>query len=123
MITAMVVLAAASGAALPRDGSVTSATVGAHAPDPGAAAAAADRFRAAGFEVGNIVGVAFSVTGEPALFEKVFGYAVEINDAGEPFFETDAGSTRELPAAGLPDALALGVEAVVFSPAYDLDDC
>ena len=118
----MVLLAAASGAALPRDGSVTSATVGAHAPDPAAAAAVAERLRAAGFEVGNTVGVAFSVTGEPALFERYFGHGIRINDAGEAFFETDGGPIQELPAAELPDELGRGVEAVVFSPAYDLDD-
>lgn len=121
MLTAMVVLVAASGAPLPRDGSVTSRTVATHAPDTGSASAVAERMRSAGFEVGSTVGVAFSITGDQALFEQYFGHNVEVNAAGETFFATRNGPMQELTAADLPAGRGKGVELVAFSPAYGLD--
>ena len=121
MLTAMAVLVAASGAPLPRDGSLTSRTVVAHAPDPGSAGLVAERLRSAGFEVGPTVGVAFSVTGEPALFERYFGHGVEVNAAGEAFFSTPSGPTQELPAAEMTAGRGLGLQLLAFSPAYSLD--
>ncbi len=52
---------------------ITSQTIDRFAPSPAAAARAIAEFRAAGFEVGPLVGNSFSITGPVRTFETVFG--------------------------------------------------
>jgi hypothetical protein len=117
----MVILTAASGQQLPLNAPITAANVDRYRPAPRAAENAAALLRKAGFEVGPTVGIGFSVTGTPALFERYFKRPVRLNPAGEVVFDTAAGQRLELPADALPAELRPTVQGVVFSPRYELD--
>ena len=121
-VTAMVIFTAASGQQLPLNEPITADNIDRYRPAPKAADEAAELLRRAGFEVGPTVGVGFSVTGKPALFELYFKRPVRLNDEGEVVFDTGSGQSLELPAEALPAELRPTVQGVVFSPRYELDN-
>jgi hypothetical protein len=77
-LTLTVVLRPASGEDLPAAG-LTSQTVAGAAPDPAAAERARALFAARGFEVGQLVGIAFSITAPIEVAREVIG---EVPDVG-----------------------------------------
>lgn len=114
IISAQVILRAASGKAH-EDMPITSATLGEAAPPARAVAQAQRYFRERGFEVGEWVGISFSVSGPVTLFEAVFAVHLSwSDDEGIQAMREDGTQDYELPAEGLPPAL--GVEAVTFTP-------
>jgi hypothetical protein len=117
-LSAQVVLAPAGG---PPDAEVTAETLAAHRPDPEAARRIADHLRSAGFEVGDLVGISFPVTGPRSRFEAVFGVELRVGESasGAVTRATTADGDLELPLDRLPDEIAGPVTAVTFTPPPD----
>ena len=110
-LSAQVVLRPASGI-VPVE-PITSKNIEQILPSPNAAALARDSFAAAGFEVGNLVGNSFSITGPLALFNKHFKTSI-----AAPSRERRM-ARLELPSSALPRRVAGVVQAVTFTPPPD----
>jgi hypothetical protein len=98
---ALVVLRPAGGGDVTGE-PITAATVREHQPDPQAAERARRAFADAGFEVGPLVGISFSIAGPRRLLESRF-----------PGFDELEGTGAELPLDRLPADTADAVAAVV----------
>jgi hypothetical protein len=110
-IVAMAVLRPASGRAITGRSQITAETLGQFAPDPGDVDAVTDALARAGFRVGPLVGVALSLAGPPAAFERYFG--VRVRPAEDGGWVAGEDGTRELP---VPPELAGRVHAFTFEP-------
>jgi hypothetical protein len=112
---ALVVMQSPTGR--PPDTELTAAELSRHVPFPRDATAVRTELAAAGFEVGAIVGIAFSIQGPEELFGQYFGVPLLQRDGA---WTTAGGS--ELPLDGLPDPERKLVRAVVLEPPVDLLD-
>ena len=78
-------------------------------------------FAELGFQVGFLVGIAFSITGPSHLFENVFGVELEW---GEDFVllckSSDGVISPELSNVALPAELQVLIANVVFEPPSEL---
>src|SRR5687767_13675134 len=108
-LSAQVLLQPASGRELAGDSVITTETLGHYQPSPEAAERVRERYSRAGFEVGPLVGVSFSITAPASVFEKVFKGGVR--EAVKKGLEL---STKEL-----PRELAEDIAAVTFTPPPD----
>jgi hypothetical protein len=103
---------------------ITTRNLADYAPAPEDAEAARRAFRDAGFEVGELVGISFSITAPRSRFEEVFGIRLRVDERGAV-----AASDREAPRGGLelplgrlPRSLAERLVAVAFTPPAELHD-
>lgn len=130
-LSAQALLRSKSGARVRGDVPITSENIAGYAPAAEDAAAAQEAFRAAGFDVGDMVGISFSITAPAIVFESFFRVTlhtakdgtVTMTGATPPATaggEGRAGSEQELPLAALPSSLAARLEAVTFMPPADL---
>jgi hypothetical protein len=110
-IVAMVVLEPASGRAISGRSQITAETLQEFAPEPADAEAVTRALAQAGFRVGPLVGIAMSLAGAPATFERYFG--VPVRPAEEGGWVAGEHGARELP---VPAELADRVHAVTFEP-------
>lgn len=110
-LVAMAVLRPASGRAITGRSQITAETLDQFAPDPGDVDAVTDALTRAGFRVGPLVGVAMSLAGPPAAFERYFG--VRVRPAADGGWVAGEAGTRELP---VPAEVADRVHAVTFEP-------
>ena len=110
-IVAMAVLEPASGRAITGGSQITAETLAEFAPDPGDVEAVTHALTRAGFRVGPLVGIAMSLAGPPATFERYFGVPVRPAQGGG--WAAGEGDTRELP---VPAELADRVHAITFEP-------
>ena len=78
---AQVILRPASGQRITGESVITAETLYLYAPRPESAATASRAFSDAGFEVGPVAGVGFSLSGSRELFSRFF--QVEVADAAE----------------------------------------
>lgn len=118
MLSAQVVLGPAGG---PQDTEVTAASLEDHAPDPDASRHVVDHLRAAGFDVGDVVGISFSVTARRSRFEEVFGTSLTVGQeaSGTVTHATTVRGDLELPLDQLPADVRCDVSAVTFSAPPD----
>lgn len=121
LVSAQVALKSASGKAFDGETAITSANVADYSPSADTVEAAAAAFKAAGFEVGNMVGNSFSITAPPSTFEKVFKIKLQSDEPGGLKVAASSGSpaSYELPLKALPRDLSQHVVAVTFSPPPD----
>jgi hypothetical protein len=120
LLSAQVALRPASGKAFDSQTAITSENIGDYLPAPETVEAARKGFEEAGFEVGNPVGMSFSITAPAATFEKVFKAKLVADDREGVKVTGKAGDqTYELPAGSLPTELQQHVAAVTFSPPPD----
>ena len=110
-LVALAVLKPASGRAITGESQITAETLPELAADPADADAVARALARAGFRVGPLVGIAMSLTGPRAAFERYFG--VPLRAAGEGGWVVGEAASRELP---VPAELADRVHAVAFEP-------
>jgi hypothetical protein len=116
-VSAQVVLRPASTSAAPPE-LVTSSTIAGYAPPPEAAEAIRRYFERAGFSVGPLVGISFSIEGPPTSFENTFGERPRVEDRrGVQEATTAAG--YELSLDRLPPELQPYIGAVTFTPPPD----
>ena len=120
VVSAQVLLQPASGAAIDGETVITSENIQDFAPSPGAVAAAQEEFVALGFEVGEMVGVSFSITAPVETFEEVFGTSLSVDEQmGVQFVDEDSSQAPELPMDSLPGSLSDHVLVVTFAPPPD----
>jgi hypothetical protein len=121
LVSAQVVLKSASGKSFDGQTAITAENIADYSPSHASVTAAAAGFRAAGFEVGDMVGNSFSITAPKSTFEKFFKIELEQKDSGEVQLASapDDGGAHELPLKALPPDLSQLVAAVTFSPPPD----
>jgi len=117
LLSAQVVLKSATGKAFDGQTAITAENIAEYSPSQDTVAAAAAGFSEAGFEVGNMVGNSFSITGPKSTFEKFFEIKLQVEDSGEvKLASKDGGGGYELPLNALPRNLSQLIHAVTFSP-------
>lgn len=122
-VSAQVLLRSASGRTLDGDVAITSANVGDYAPAPEAVLLAQRALREAGFEVGAMIGISFSIAAPARHFEDVFGVPLRVgHDGGVHRQDVDVsgGSELELPLRPLPPEVRAVVSAITFTPPAEL---
>jgi len=121
LVSAQVVLRAASGIAPKDSAAITAANVAQYLPSPEAVQKATAAFAAEGLQVAPVVGNSFSITGTAGAFERIFKTTLRARTGGgiEAVGPGDTGS-EELPCDALPKEVARHVAAVTFSrpPAF-----
>jgi hypothetical protein len=118
-LSALVVLRPKDGRRLTGSEAITSETVDRYRPSPEGASRAAAYFRDAGFEVSELGGISFSITGHRSLFEERFGERLEPRREGGVDSVRTEGGRLELPLDRLPPEVAGHVQAVTFTPPPD----
>ena len=121
-LTAQVIVRAASGKRLRGSAPITGRTLAEHVPSPDDASAVQTAFRSAGFEVGALGGISFSISAPRARYEQLFGVELEVGPQGAVSLagrKAPKGGL-ELPLERLPSALRGRLEAVTFEPPADL---
>lgn len=116
-VSAMVMIASASGATPDPRHPPTAATVQAQAPRPEALERARRSLGQAGFELGQAVGGTFAITASAELFERFFG--VELKADGRGGVTVGDASDYAVPADHIPAPLRDDVEIVTFAPPPD----
>lgn len=121
LVSAQVVLKSASGKKVEGQTALTAENIAEYLPSPDTVTAAAEGFKQAGFEVGNIVGNNFSITAPKSAFEKFFKIKLKAQDRGDVKVSAAKGASEgyELPLKALPQNLSRLVDAVTFSPPPD----
>jgi hypothetical protein len=118
-LSALVVLRPKDGRSLTGTEAITSDTVDRYRPSPEGASRAAGYFRDAGFEVSEVGGISFSITGPRSLFEERFGERLEPRREGGVDSVRTEGGSLELSLDRLPPDVAGHVQAVTFTPPPD----
>ena len=114
IISAQVVLAAASGARPGPRTTITSENIAEWAPSSETIVRVSAELRNAGFEVGGCVGNNMSITGAVRLFESYFHAQLREADGGVQF-----NDGCELAARKIPSELRKQIAAVTFTPPPD----
>ena len=115
IVSAQVVLVAASGARLGPGTRITSENVVDWAPSVESIERVSVAFEVAGFDVGVCVGNSFSITGTVLLFESCFGTGLRKTSGGVQF----AHGGVELFAENVPSELQADIDTVTFTPPPD----
>ena len=125
VLSAEVVLAPASGASL-ENAVITASNVKDFAPPPDAVDAARRFFAGAGFQVGDLSGISFTVSAPRSVLESVFGKipaaAAGAAGKGQPRAKKGKSGSNvplELPLGRLPASVRKGIRAVSFSRPLD----
>lgn len=115
IISAQVILPSASRKTIDGEVVVTSENISDYAPSSEAVMKAQDMFRAKGFDVGNVVGISFSISAPVEVFENTFKLRVrKTASEGFEFIQADGSGSGELPKSSLallPGGIA---QAVIF---------
>jgi hypothetical protein len=120
VVSAQVLLRAASGKPITGDTVITSDNIKDFAPAAEAVARASAAFAAARFEIGPAVGISFSITAPISTFEKVFKTQLRLAPGGGvEAIKADGSGSYELPLNALAAGLANLVTAVTFTPPPD----
>jgi len=121
LLSAQVALRPASGKMVSSQTRITSENIGDYLPAQETVDATRKGFLAAGFEVGNVVGMSYSITASASVFEKVFKIKlVSDNHGGIKVSDGKGGDqTYELPVKSLPTELRESIAAATFSPPPD----
>jgi hypothetical protein len=115
-LSAEIVLRPASGKAFDTQTAITSENIAEYLPSPDTVAAAQRAFTQAGFDVGNAVGMSFSITAPASTFEKVFKVKIAPTDRGGVKARVQGGAeSYELPITVLPKEIAKHIVAATFS--------
>jgi hypothetical protein len=115
VVSAQVVLRPASGKTIDGKTLITSDNIRDFVPSPEAVARATSAFAAAGFEVGNVVGISFSISATVDTFEHVFETRLRRSERGGiEAVRDDGAGNYELPLKALPQSLANLIVAVTF---------
>ena len=122
VISAQVIIRSQSGETIRGDVPITASNIGRYSPAPDDVEKVQQAFRDAGFVVGNMVGVSFSITAPLSRFERFFRTKLRVAERGEVALkgqDAPAGGL-ELSPTHLPRDAASRIAGVVFSPAADL---
>lgn len=115
IVSAQVVLVAASGASPGPQTRITSENIREWVPSADTIVRVSGELRSMGFEVGECVGNSISITGSVRLFESCFHIKLQAVGGSVQF----AGEGYELAAEKIPSALRAQIAAVTFTPPPD----
>src|SRR5437879_4645459 len=105
VLSAQVVLVPQSGKPI-EGAAITAENVSEYAPSPTGVSAAQNYFRKAGFTVGPLGGISFTISAPKNLFERIFGAPIEIDSDGSAKIKGHRGeAARALPLTQLPAVL------------------
>ena len=120
VVSAQVVLRSASGRAIDDRAVITAETLKDFAPSPETVARATAAFAAAGFDVGAMVGISFSITAPVSTFEDTFKIQLRQQEHGGIEAVADDGiGTYDLPLHALSKPTSDLIVAVTFTPPPD----
>jgi hypothetical protein len=120
VVSAQVVLRSASGKVIDSETTITSENIQDFAPSPETVAKASQAFAALGFDVGEMVGISFSISATVGTFEQVFKTTLRQDEQGGiEAVQADGSGSYELLLDALPDSLTNLVVAVTFTPLPD----
>lgn len=115
IVSAQVVLRSASGKTIGEDTVVTSENISEYVPARETVLEAYDAFSEDGFDIGEMVGVSFSISAKVRTFERVFKSHLQTTaKGGIEVVRPDGLVSPELPLHALPSSLADLMVAVVF---------
>src|SRR5262249_2597383 len=104
IVSAQIILRSASGKVPDGTATITAETIKDFLPSDPAVAQATAALRAAGFQVGPVVGNSVAISAPGATFEQVFKTRLRSDGHGSVLaVAQDGSSTYELPLAALPD--------------------
>jgi hypothetical protein len=119
IVSALVVMRPASGKPLGR-AVITAETLGQFVPSVDAVARVKQAMTDRGFEVGDLVGISFSITAPVRTFETVFRARLRREPRGGiEVVQADGSGSYQLPLQELPQTIAENVESVTFTPPPD----
>lgn len=120
VVSAQVILTSASGKTFDGETNLTAENIAEYVPAPETVVTTQAAFEALGFEVGEMVGISFSIIAPIETFEETFGTSLVYDEeAGIQSAYDDGSLGYELPLESLPDPLAENVVAVTFTPPPD----
>jgi subtilase family serine protease len=120
VISAQVVLRSASGKAFDGHTPITSETIDEFRPSTETVEETTSAFTSAGFDIGAMVGISFSITGSVVTFEKVFETKLTYhNKKGIQAMLTDGSFSSELPLTEIAESIASLIVTVTFMPPPD----
>lgn len=120
IVSAQVLLRAASGRPLDRNALITSETLADYAPSANTVATATETFAAMGFTVGYFVGIGFSITATIETFERILQIKLSVVEGGGvEAVREDGSASYEIPLDAIPRPIADLVDAVTFTPPPD----
>lgn len=123
VISAQVLLHAASGNIVTGDTIITKENIQDYAPAHEIVALAQKSFLNAGFQVGNMVGISFSIAGSVRQFEDFFSTKLrQQKDGGFVALQDGKSVGREFPLHALPHSLRKLILTVTFESPADLID-
>lgn len=120
IVSAQVVLRSSEGKAIHGKTIITAQTIKDFAPSSEAVARATGAFANAGFDVGPMVGISFSITAPVSTFEEVFRTRLRREErGGVEAIKEDGSGSYELPLDSLAESITDLAVAVTFTPPPD----
>jgi hypothetical protein len=117
ILCADVILIPQSGKSI-EHATITAESLQEFAPPQEALGEAQDYFAKAGFTIGALSGIGFSICAPKGVFERVFGATIEFDASGSVAVKGRKGRVGlELPLGGLPVALGRTIHAITFAHA------
>lgn len=121
VLSAMVIVRAASGRRLAGSAAIDGTTLSQHSATPADVAATQRTCRDRGFSVGPYVGISFAISATRSTFEEQFGVQLKLGARGQIRVERDGNALGlELPLDRLPEALRRRIDTVTFMPPVEL---
>jgi hypothetical protein len=123
MLSAMVIVRAASGRRLAGSDVIDATTLPAHVAAPADVSATQHACEAHGFTVGPYVGISFAITARQSQFENAFAVQLKVGRNGAVAVTRQGRALgQELPLDHLSTTLRERIETVTFTPPVDLHD-
>ncbi len=121
VLSAMVIVRAASGRRLAGSAAIDASTLSQHSATPADVAATERAFRDRGFAVGQYVGISFAISAPRSKFEEKFGVQLALGADGQITVLRD-GKTfgLELPLDRLTAPMRRRIDTVTFAPPVEL---
>ncbi len=121
VLSAVVIVRAASGRRLAGSKPIDTTTLPGHRASASDVATAQQGCAARGFSVGDYVGISFAITAARSVFEQQFGVQLD-RDAGGDIHVVHDGKPLglELPLDRLPASLRKVIDTVTFTPRVEL---
>ncbi len=123
MLSAMVIVRAASGRRLAGSDAIDATTLPQHVAAPDDVRATQRECGERGFAVGPYIGISFAITARQSQFETTFAVQLKVERNGAVTVSRQGTAVgQELPLDHLSASLRERIEAVTFSPPVELHD-
>jgi hypothetical protein len=117
VLSALVIVRAASGRQLATADAIDASNLAEHAASPTAVSALQQAYGARGFDVGPFVGISFAIAARRSQFEREFGVLLSVGRDGAVTVRRQGRAPGSaLPLDRLPASLREYIETVTFTP-------